>query len=87
MEKSDRISSAFTVFVPNNSLIIAFIRFFGLRFFSLPDSLFGSLECILLPVIVVGLLELSAVFLNIAEILVHVQRLILGYLDYAARNI
>ena len=36
MEKSDRISSAFIVFVPNKSLIIALIRFFGLRFFSLP---------------------------------------------------
>ena len=34
MEKSDRISSAFIVFVPNKSLIIALIRFFGLRFFS-----------------------------------------------------
>ena len=36
MEKSDRISSAFIVFVPNKSLIIALIRFFGLRFFSRP---------------------------------------------------
>gem|GEM_PF-6527807 len=35
LEKSDRISSAFIVFVPNKSLIIALIRFFGLRFFSL----------------------------------------------------
>ena len=41
MEKSDRISSAFIVFVPNKSLIIALIRFFGLRFFSLPESFFG----------------------------------------------
>ena len=36
MEKSDRISSAFIVFVPNKSPIIALIRFFGLRFFSRP---------------------------------------------------
>ena len=38
MEKSDRISSAFIVFVPNKSLIIALIRFFGLRFFSLTEK-------------------------------------------------
>ena len=38
MEKSDRISSAFIVFVPNKSLIIALIRFFDLRFFSLPEK-------------------------------------------------
>ena len=38
MEKSDRISSAFIVFVPNKSLIIALIRFFDLRFFSLHEK-------------------------------------------------
>ena len=37
MEKSDRISSAFIVFVPNKSLIIALIRFFDLRFLSLSE--------------------------------------------------
>ena len=36
MEKSDRISSAFIVFVPNKSITIALIHFFGLRFFSRP---------------------------------------------------
>ena len=36
MEKSDRISSAFMVFVPNKNLNHTFIRFFDLRFFSLP---------------------------------------------------
>ena len=35
LEKSDRISSAFMAFVPNKSLNHTFIRFFGLRFFSL----------------------------------------------------
>ena len=37
LEKSDRISSAFMAFVPNKSLNHTFIRFFGLRFFSLPE--------------------------------------------------
>ena len=36
MEKSDRISSAFLVLVPFKSSNHTFIRFFGLRFFSLP---------------------------------------------------
>ena len=35
LEKSDRISSAFIVFVPNKSLIIALIRFFRSALFSI----------------------------------------------------
>ena len=38
LEKSDRISSAFMVFVPNKSPNHIFIRFFGLRFFSLHEK-------------------------------------------------